>query len=47
MRAVLVITGALTCKLEAGFAADNGAPCVEGRALVQPTVLVLVQFGND
>lgn len=39
--------GSLTCKLQAGSAAEDGAPRVEGRALVRPRVLVLVQLAND
>lgn len=46
-RNVLTIVGSLTCKLEAGSAAEDGAPCVEGCALVHPSVLVLVQVAND
>lgn len=38
---------ALTCKLDAGSAAQDGTPRVESRALVHPTVLVLVQVPND
>lgn len=39
--------GSLTCKLQAGSAAEDGAPRVVGRALVHPRVLVLVQLAND
>lgn len=39
--------GSLTCKLQAGSAAEDGPPRVEGRALVHPGVLVLVQVAND
>lgn len=46
-RNVLAIVGSLTCKLQAGSAAEDGPPCVEGRALVYPGVLVLVQVAND
>lgn len=38
---------ALTCKLEAGSAAEDGPPHVEGCTLIDPRVLVLVQVAND
>lgn len=44
---VLAIPGSLTCKLDAGSAAEDGPPRVESRALVHPTVLGLVQVAND
>lgn len=37
----------LTCKSQAGSAAEDGPPRVEGCALVDPSVLVLVQVAND
>lgn len=43
----LAFVGSLTCKLQAGSAAENGPPRVEGCALVYPGVLVLVQVAND
>lgn len=46
-RNALAIVGSLTCKLQAGSAAEDGPPHVEGRALVHPGVLVLVQVAND
>ena len=44
---MLAIVGSLTCKLEAGSAAEDGPPLGEGRTLVHPGVLVLVQVAND
>lgn len=38
---------ALTRKAQAGSSAEGGAPRVEGRALVDPSVLVLVQVPDD
>lgn len=40
-------TDRLTCKLQAGPAAEDGAPGVEGRALVQARVLVPVRPADD
>lgn len=37
----------LTCKLETCFLAVDGAPRVEGSALIYPGVLVSVQTAND
>lgn len=37
----------LTCKLQAGYAAEDGAPGVEGRALVKARVLVPVRPADD
>ena len=44
---MLAIVGSLTCKLEAGSAAEDRPPLGEGRALVHPGVLVLVRVAND
>lgn len=46
-RNVLAVVGSLTCKLQAGSAAKDRPPRVEGGALVYPSVLVLVQVAND
>lgn len=43
----LACVGSLTCKLQTGFAAEDGPPSVEGHALVYSSVLVLVQVAND
>ena len=43
----LATVTSLTCKLEAGSAAQDGPPRVESRALVHTGVLVLVQVTND
>lgn len=46
-RNMFTIVGSLTCKLEAGSAAEDGPLHVGGRALVNPGVLVPVQVAND
>lgn len=42
-----VLVELLTRKAQAGSSAEGGPPRVEGHALVDPRVLVLVQVAND
>lgn len=44
---VLANRARLTCELDAGSAAQDGAQRVESHALVHPAVLVFVQVPND